>query len=687
MKISLDWTKEYVDVDLPLGELVDRLTLVGLVVESVEDREGDSILDLDTYANRPDTLGHMGVAREIAAMLGRPLVRKDWPLTELPEETSASADIQVRDEKLCPRYCGVVVRGVSVGPSPDWLRRRIEAMGLHSINNIVDVTNYVLFATGQPIHAFDLDKISGTRIVIRKANKGETLKDFEGRVHELGSDMLVIADEVRPIAIAGVIGGEESGVTAGTRDVFIESAHFDPVSVRLTAKKLGLSTDASYRFERTTDVSFPPEGARMAASLMTRMGGKATRGILDVYPKPRKPKSLVLRERRVGEILGVDVPGNEVLRILGRLGFKITEQPPGAWRVEVPTFRVDIDREADLIEEVARFYGYDKIPSLITPIDSFEPERNRAKDCVGDLRETLLRQGFDEVINWSFADPEKENLAGSGRDPVPIRNPISNRASVLRTNLTMGLLENAARNLNRGLEGAHIFEVGSIYFREGDNYRERETLGVLSTGFLPGAGWQEKPRPADFFFLKGALEAVMTRLRYDPFSFKTAKRSPFEAGRSLTLLYKGQPVGVFGVLGSDLVAGYGLGGTVFAAEIDLEGLFEKQPRPFEIAPVPRYPGISRDLSFLADRGIPFQDIRKVLDKPPLAFVESYELVDRFTGPSIPSDKVSLSIRFRYRNPGRTLLAGEVDRVEQDIVERLKSAFHIHMREGSIDNRT
>jgi phenylalanyl-tRNA synthetase beta chain len=336
---------------------------------------------------------------------------------------------------------------------------------------------------------------------------------------------------------------------------------------------------------------------------------------------------------------------------------------------------------------VARFYGYDKIPSLVTPVDAFEPEKDTARDCVGRLRETLLRRGLDEVLNWSFADPDKEKLVGNSCDPVAIRNPISNRASVLRTNLFMGLLEKSARNRNRGLDGVHIFEIGNVYFRKEDACRERLALGILSSGLLPGAGWQEKPRPGDFFFLKGTIEAAMARLRYDPVAFKAVKQPAFEEGWSLALLHKSQPVGRLGVLNSGLLAAYGLEGPVFAAEIDLEGLFEKQPRPFHIVPVPRFPGVNRDLSFLADRGVAFQEIRKILDKPPLANLESYELVDRFSGPSIPADKVSLSIRFRFRNTGRTLLAEEVDKVEQDIIDRLKSTFHIQMREGSIDNRT
>ncbi|MBM3312796.1 MAG: phenylalanine--tRNA ligase subunit beta, partial [Candidatus Aminicenantes bacterium] len=274
MKISLDWIREYVKVDLPVPELIDRLTMIGLVVESVEERDGDAVLDVETYANRPDTLGHLGIAREIAVMLGLPLEDKSWPLVELPEKASDVAGVQVLDPALCPRYCGAVVRGLTVGPSPDWLRKRLEAMGLKPINNVVDVSNYVLFATAQPIHAFDLAKVCEAEIVVRRAQRGERLMDLDGHDLELAPDMLVIADASKPVALAGVIGGRDSGVSGSTRDVFIESAHFDPVSVRQTAKKLGLSTDASYRFERGTDVSFPPHAALMAASLLTQMGGK-----------------------------------------------------------------------------------------------------------------------------------------------------------------------------------------------------------------------------------------------------------------------------------------------------------------------------------------------------------------------------------------------------------------------------
>lgn len=687
MKISLDWIRDYVKLDLPLQDLLDRLTMIGLVPDSVEERDGDTVLDLETYANRPDTLGHLGVAREIATMLGLPLIEPSWPLTELDRPVAELADVQIWDDGLCPRYCGMVVRDITVGPSPDWLRKRIEALGLRPINNVVDVSNYVLYATAQPIHAFDFAKLAGSKIIVRRATRGETLRDLEGRTLELDPEMLVIADEARPVALAGVIGGEESAVSGTTRDVFIESANFDPVSIRLTAKKLGLSTDASYRYERGADISILPKAALMMASLLTRMGGLAASGVLDVYPNPRKAKALVLRERRVAELLGVDVPEDFIQQVLTSLGFKLESSQKGVWLVEVPAFRVDIDREADLIEEIARFFGYDRIPSEVTPVKSFDLAVNKKRDRVLRLRRTLLQNGFDEVINSSFADPEKEAVLQSGREPVGIRNPISARASLLRTNLLMGLLENAAWNRNRGAEGVHIFEVGNIYLCQGERPEERLTLGVLTTGLLPAQGWQEKPAETDFYVIKGALEAVAAALRYEPCAFEETGPPYFEDGQGLTLLYKGQPVGRFGVLKRSIAAHFAIDQAVFAAELDLSALFEKQPRPFTYASVPKFPGVSRDLSFLLDRSVPYQEIQKTLDKiaPPL--LESYELRDRFSGPSIPADKVSLSIRFRYRHPKRTLLAEEVDRSEQEIVGQLKSAWNIQLREGSIDNRT
>ncbi|MDH4195875.1 MAG: phenylalanine--tRNA ligase subunit beta, partial [Candidatus Aminicenantes bacterium] len=609
-----------------------------------------------------------------------PLEAKAWPLSEVPPRPGEAVSVQISDEALCPRYAGILVRDIPLGPSPDWLRRRLEAIGLRPINNIVDVTNYVLFATAQPIHSFDAAKLSGRRVVVRRAQRGERLRALDGRTVDLAPDMLVIADESRPVGLAGVIGGEESAVTETTRDVFIESAYFDPVSIRLTAKKLGLATDASYRFERGADIGFAPEAARMAASLLCQFGGQATGGLIDVYPKPRKTRPVVLRLRRVSELLGVEIPADFVARVLQALGFRLEESQDGVWRVEVPTFRVDIEREADLIEEIARFYGYDRIPSQMTPLFAYEPPVNRRRERTNRLRQVLFHHGFDEVLNDSFSNPDEEALAKTGRTPIEIRNPISARDSLLRTTLLNGLLETAAWNMNRGVEGVQVFEIGNLYFWQDEKTREVLTLGLLTTGILPASGWKERPRPTDFYVLKGAVEASLGQLRY-PISFAEADHPSFDKDQSLAVLYRGEQVGVLGRVAASLAAGSRLEMPVFAAELALGMLLEKQPQPFLYMPVAKFPGVSRDLSFLVGRDVPYQDVKRAVERLSVPFLEGFELRDRFAGPSIPPDKVSLSLRFTYRSPKRTLLAEEVDRVEQNLIENLRAALGAQLREG------
>jgi phenylalanyl-tRNA synthetase beta chain len=684
MKISLDWLKEYVEVDLPLPQLLDRMTMIGLVAERWEEQENDTVLDVETYANRPDTLGHMGIAREIAAMLERPMKEQPWPLTELTVKTSELVDVQILDEELCPRYCGIIVKGVNVSPSPDWLARRIEAMGLKSINNVVDITNYVLFATAQPIHAFDLAKIAGPRIVIRRAKKGESIRTLEGKDAALSSEMLVIADDKRPVAVAGVIGGEESAVSATTQDVFIESAYFDPVSVRKTGKALGLQTDACYRFERGADISFAPKAALMAASLLTQFGGKVTKDGVDIYPRPRKNKEIILRSRRAADLLGVDVGEEFIEKILLLLGFTLKPNQKGTWRVQVPFWRVDIEREADLVEEIARFYGYDKIPIAVPPLEVLEPVPSH-KEKIRKLCQQMFHRGFDEVINLSFVDPDQEAVIASGKIAVEIRNPISAKASRLRTTLLGGLLENTAWNKNRGIEGVHIFEVGNIYFWMDSAACEEQCLGLSTTGPLDTPHWKEKALETDIFHLKGACEAMMEALRYEPFSFEEKDHPFFEEGFSLALVYKGEIIGHLGLVRKRILDQYSIDGRLYAAEIGIQVLFDKQPKPFEFIPLPKFPCVSRDLSFLVDRIVPYQEIKRAIEKISVPHLETFDLIDDYAGESIPGDKKSLSLRFIYRNPKATLLAEDVDKSEAKIIKHLQSAFQVQLRERGGQN--
>ena len=683
MKISLDWLREYVAVDLPRQEILDKLTMIGLVADTTEERDGDLVLDLETYANRPDTLGHLGVAREMAALLGLPLIEKDWPLAELPEATTDIADVQIVAEALCPRYCGIVVRNVPVGPSPEWLTRRIEAMGLRPVNNVVDVSNYVLFATAQPIHTFDFGRIGGGRIVVRKAKRGETLVDLDGRTLALAADMLVIADESRPVALAGVIGGQASGITESTRDVFIESANFDPVGIRKTAKALGLSTDASYRFERGADIGFAPQAALMAASLLTRMGGRASRGLIDRYPRPPKATTVRLRLRRIAELLGVEVP--ETLRRRGPRAARVprrgrAEGPLAGGSAHVPRGRLEGSgpRRGD------------------RPVLRLRPHP------LGGHARRLVRPGRQPEAGAPGPDPRDPGRPGPRRGhQLELRRPgegsggrrAGGRPSRSRTPSPTGPRSCARPSSPASsrtppgtstgeLEGVHIFELGNVYYW-GDDEKHREDLhlGLLSTGLLPGAGFAAPAAATDFYVLKGAVEAALEALRFDPAGFEERDHPSYEPGRALAVLYRGQEVGRLGLLRRDLAASASVDGPVYAAEIDLSALFEKTPRAFEYVPVPKLPGVVRDLSFLMDRSVSYGEIARVLGRLDQPLLEGFELVDRFSGAPLPADKVSLTIRLRFRHPQRTLVAGEVDRAEQEIVGHLRSALAIQLREG------
>ncbi|MBN1272059.1 MAG: phenylalanine--tRNA ligase subunit beta [Candidatus Aminicenantes bacterium] len=686
MKISMDWLKEYVETDLSVSEVIDVLNMIGLVVDEWEESGDDVILDLETYANRPDTLGHLGVARELAAATGSPMREQNWHLPGKGEATSELAEVQIWDENLCPRYCGILVRNVRVGPSPDWLTKRIRAMGLNPISNVVDVTNYVLFATAQPIHSFDWAKVQGEKIIIRKAKKGEMLRTLDKEDVQLSSDMLVIADEKIPIALAGVIGGEKSGIGTSTRDVFIESACFDPISIRMTSKKIGIQTDASYRFERGADPSFAPEAARMAASLLARLGGQPTVGIIDVYPKPRKEKSVILRHNRIMELLGMKVEKDFIERTFSDLGFSVEKQNEEAWKIYVPAFRVDIDREADLIEEVARFYGYEKIPSVFVPLKEMPPVSESKQRRINGIRHVFLHEGFDEALNFSFMDPEKLNVFETTNEPIGIRNPVSTKASVLRTTLLDGLLANVAWNVNRGVEGVHLFEVGNTYLWVNDSRLEKLSLGFVATGKVGEAHWKKGQDETDFFRIKGTCESFMTHLNFVPYSFQQKEHSFFQTGFCLALLYKGEIIGHLGKLKEKILAAFSLKETVYAAELNIGSLLARQPSPLIYKPVGKYPSVVRDMSFIVDQKVTYNELKEGVDSLSIPTLESFELYDRFSGSSIPIGTVSLSFRFVFRHPERTLLTEEVDNFLKRIMASIGKKFSVQLREGGkIDN--
>ncbi|HEU4869785.1 MAG TPA: phenylalanine--tRNA ligase subunit beta, partial [Pyrinomonadaceae bacterium] len=463
MFISYEWLKDFLDVELSPAELRDRLTMVSLAIDAVETHSSDSVLDVEVPSNRPDCLSHIGIAREVSVIESKPLRSpKTYPLK--PEGSSASlTSVEIKDPDLCPRYAARIVRGVKIGPSPDWLAKRLETIGQRPINNVADITNYVLHELGQPLHAFDFAKLGGHRIVVRRAAPGEKLKTLDGVERALTNDMLVIADAEKPVALAGIMGGEDSEISAQTTDVLIESAYFDPHSVRQTARQLAMDTEASRRFERGADCDGVLRAQQRCVELICALaGGVATEDVIDVYPQPLSERVVNLRPERVTELTSLTVEPKEIVRILTGLGFEEKEH----LSFKVPSWRVDVEQEEDLVEEVARHTGYEKIGEELPPSNTsgeYQPSEMKQRS----LRRALNAFGFDEAINFSFIQQDTRfelipSLADHENDQPQLANPIIEDAAWMRSTLLPGLLSSVRHNLNHGIRDVRLFEIGRI---------------------------------------------------------------------------------------------------------------------------------------------------------------------------------------------------------------------------------
>src|SRR3569832_599316 len=489
MFIGYEWLKELTHTRLSPAELRERLTMVGLAIDAVDEHNGDAVLDVEVPSNRPDCLSHVGVAREVSVIEKGEL---RLPASEPPKAEGRAADftsVEIKDPDLCPRYAARLVRGVKIGPSPDWLVKRLETIGQRPINNVADITNYVLHELGQPLHAFDFEKLDGRRIVVRRAHGSEKLKTLDGVERTLTNDMLVIADAEKAVALAGIMGGEESEISSQTKDVLIESAYFAPHSIRLTARQLGMDTEASRRFERGAD----PDGALRAQHRCVELicelaGGVATEDAIDVYPKPFSERVIDLRPERVPGLTSLSVETSEMVRILTGLGFERTGESEGRLIFKVPSWRIDVEQEEDLVEEIARHTGYEKIAEELPPTNG-SGEYRPAEMQQRSLRRALNAFGFDEAINFSFIAQESRFdlipwLAGREEHQPQLANPIIEDAAWMRSTLLPGLLASLRHNLNHGIRDVRLFEVGRIFSGLGDQQlpQERLALALIASG-------------------------------------------------------------------------------------------------------------------------------------------------------------------------------------------------------------
>jgi phenylalanyl-tRNA synthetase beta chain len=702
MDISYNWLRELTDVGLPPRELAERLTMAGLAVDAVKEAGDDFVLEFDLTSNRPDCLSHLGIAREAAALTGASVKLPDIAARGADGRAEQFTAVEIEDTGLCPRYAARVVRGVKIAPSPAWLVKRLQAIGQRPINNVADITNFVMHEMGQPLHAFDLAKLSEFRIVVRRAGAGEKLKTLDGVVRELDEQMLVIADAARAVAVAGVMGGEETEISNATVDVLVESAYFDPQSVRRTAKLLGLQTEASYRFERGVDY----EGVRRAqdrcvALICELAGGTATEDAIDVYPLKIAPPVVSLRPRRVEELTGLSVRAEESLRILTSLGFEpaAVETEGDELRFGVPTWRTDVRIEEDLVEEVARVYGYERIgealpPSPVTGEYLLGDRRRRA------ARQVLTALGFNEAVSISFIE-ESSAIVESGEsrfEPVPglqqvegegafvtLSNPIIEGARLMRPSLLPGLLEATRHNFNHGTRDVRLFETGRVFAASNASEEENEArpseveaFALLITGDALEEG-RAAGRAADFFDLKGGLEAATDAMRVGELEFVPDSVRHLREGQSARVKLGVREVGNAGRLSEDLAARYKFRQPVYVAEVSLTALLASEERLARYAPLPRFPGVARDVSFVAERRVAFGEMRRAILSLGIEECRGVALVDVYEGANVPEGRRSLTLRVEYRSDDRTLRDEEVDAMHARVVAALEGEFGAQLR--------
>jgi phenylalanyl-tRNA synthetase beta chain len=686
MLLSYNWLRELTSTKLAPEEIRERLTNVGLAIDAVEQRGGDFVLDVEVPSNRGDCLSHVGIARELAVIENAKVQSPKSKVQNPSGKTAELTSVVIEDADLCPRYAARIVRSAKIAASPEWLMKKLESIGQRPINNVADVTNYVLHELGQPLHAFDLAKLEENRIVVRRARRGETIKTLDGVDRKLDEQMLVIADAKRAVAVAGVMGGEDSEISNATTEILIESAYFNPASVRGTAKLLGLNTEASHRFERGVD----PEGViraqeRCVALICELAGGTTTEDVLDVYPQPFTAREVTLRPPRVEAITSLKVETEEMLRILTALGFGLKEQGGAALRFTVPSWRHDVSIEEDLVEEVARHTGYDHIQTAL-PAASSAGEYHSTEVRKRALRRSLAARGYDEAIGFSFIERTDDfevlpALKATGDAAVVLTNPIIEEASQMRQTLLPGLLKSVQRNINHGNRNVCLFELGRVFaaLQHGELPAEREAVSVVATGGLMLADRAQPKRELGFFDLKGALEAGIEAMKLPALNFEASELKHLRPGQSALIRSGDNPVGSIGRL-SELVAGeYKLRQPVFVAEIDLTALLESPELQVRYSPLPRFPSIVRDVSLLVARTLTVTElIRAVSEQQPRHFVNA-EFVGTYEGEGIPDDKRSVTIRIEYRADDRTLRDEEVDEIHWPVVDTLKQKFDAEVR--------
>ena len=678
MKLSAQWIRDFVEAPVDNRRLAEDLTSVGMGVEGILNKDEDTIFEMEIGTNRPDAMNHYGIAREASAMYDvalRPLAPRlpassgDASAPD-PRTQAIPFPIEIEDGEGCARFTARILRDVRITASPPHIVRRLGLLDQRAINNAVDATNYTLWEMGKPTHVFDLDLLEGGKIIVRRAREGETLKTLDGVERQLSREDLVVADAVKPVGLAGTMGGFDTMITEKTHNVLIESAWWDPLVVRKMSRRHGLHTDASHRFERGADFESTLLSCdRVAELVLETGGGRLIGGPIDVVARRIDQAPVELRLSEVERILGTRVERTQIARILERLGFEPVSPEAGAFLVRIPSWRLDVEREIDLIEEVARLYGYDKFPNTLPTFSSPVVEvPDAAKD--GKLRNALLALGYDEAVSLSFLS-HQEAEQFSDVPLIELENPLSEEASVMRTSLVPAMLAMLAYNLNRGNDNVRLFETAKVFTSAGPAAVEMKRIAMGATGSALSPSVQQPARPLSFFDLKGDVETLLHSFEHNSLRYDSVTAEYFHPGRSARAVMDGEEVAQFGQLHPTTAAARKLRQDVYLGELYLERLYRHGLRQTACESLPRYPAVERDFSFLFQDSLLFERIRRACHDLGLRELRSFVPVEIFRGGAIRPGMYSLLLRATFQSNDRTLREDEVAGWSAEIIKALE----------------
>jgi len=676
MLVPFRWLKDYVSIKKSPREVADILTMAGLEVEGIERSGDDHILDISLTPNRGDCLSMIGIAREVSAVTGMKL---KYPKFRVPEsDPRPYIKVRIDNKALCSRYTGRVIKGVNVGPSPDWLKKKLEAAGIRSINNIVDVTNYVMLEYGQPLHAFDYNKLSAGLVRVATPEKTVKFKTLDGVDRQIKKDTLLIWDGETPVAVAGIMGGHKSEVDEGTNTLFLESACFDPISVRKSSSRLGLRTESSFRFERGIDILNVNSALDRASALISEIAGGLLCKMVDVYPKKYSPRYIKLNYDQTNALLGTSLSNVKVQGLLTRMGAQV-EDAFNHFQVEVPSYRNDIEREVDLIEEVARLHGYQKIaPAPPGAKIAASPVDHRRKKT-RMIKQLFCQRGYFEVINFSFMNEDiLPVLKITEDDPrsrvVKIVNPLRQEEALMRTFLLPSLLENLKYNLNRGVRGIRLFELSRVFVRKSSSEKlPEENLHLAGIALNEKLHDLWKTGEDDYYRIKGDVDSLLNALGLNDIQLERSSEPFLHAGKSADIYIGGKKAGYAGILSPDIISSLDIpvhktGIGIF--EVDLEMMMSASDQPPVFRSFSVYPYVQRDISIIIDAAKNAQDVLAVLRSFKTDLIDEIKVFDYYRGKNIPEGKASLAFSITYRSFDRTLNEEEVDGVHSQLVEHL-----------------